>query len=382
MQGAIDLSLASLTTYGERYKHWIVCYSGGKDSSATASFAIWAITNGLVPAPETLTILYADTRMELEPLWVTARSFMNAASIKIGGTLIQSRQVLPALDNRFFVYLLGRGVPPPSNTFRWCTERIKIQPMEAEIERLANEYASYSIFGTAPRFLQLTGVRKGESAARDQRIALACSKKDGECGQGWFQIKPPTQVADSLAPLLHWRTCFVWDWLYLYAPKHGFTMLGEIAEAYGDDEGRTGCVGCNLASRDTALENLVKKPRWAHLKPLLELKPLYAELKKAKWRLRKAEPETLKDGSLSKSGQRLGPLTMEGRAYGLERVLDIQRRASVDLIDAQEEARIRELWSLGVYPDRWGVDDIVGDTPINRIVALDDELIVQPLLSI
>ncbi len=33
-------------------------------------------------------------------------------------------------------------------------------------------------------FLMLTGVRIGESAARDQRIALSCTKDGGECGQG------------------------------------------------------------------------------------------------------------------------------------------------------------------------------------------------------
>jgi DNA sulfur modification protein DndC len=34
-------------------------------------------------------------------------------------------------------------------------------------------------------------VRLGESAARDQRIALSCSKDGAECGQGWFQQKTP-----------------------------------------------------------------------------------------------------------------------------------------------------------------------------------------------
>ena len=32
---AIDLSLDSLRAYGERYRHWAVAYSGGKDSTAT-----------------------------------------------------------------------------------------------------------------------------------------------------------------------------------------------------------------------------------------------------------------------------------------------------------------------------------------------------------
>jgi hypothetical protein len=37
------------------------------------------------------------------------------------------------------------------------------------------------------RLLMLTGVRLGESAVRDRRIALSCSRNGAECGQGWFQ---------------------------------------------------------------------------------------------------------------------------------------------------------------------------------------------------
>jgi DNA sulfur modification protein DndC len=41
-------------------------------------------------------------------------------------------------------------------------------------------------------------------------------------------------------------------------------------------------------------------------------------------RLRKAGAEHLKDGSIAKNPQRMGPLTLEARQMGLERVLGIQ----------------------------------------------------------
>lgn len=384
MRDAIDLSIASLNAYGNQYRHWCIAYSGGKDSSATVSFVRWAIRNGFVKAPEKLFVLYADTRQELTPLWTTADRFLT----DLRGEGVDARMVLPSRDNRFYVYMFGRGVPPPSNTFRWCTEQLKVEPMEDELEKVRAE--------TGEKFLQLTGVRKGESAARDARIAISCSTKDGECGQGWFQARPSEHVADTLAPLLHWRQCFVWDWLYeawsdVYVQRvldfengqgHGYDYIGDIAVAYGNDEGRTGCIGCNLASRDVALENIVKIEAWAHLAPLLEIKPLFRELKKAKWRLRKATPEHKKDGTFVKNGQRLGPLTMAGREFGLERILDIQRRARVDLIDPEEEARIREMWALGIYPDGWegGLDNpnhVIGDMPLDRIAVIDNELVIH-----
>jgi DNA sulfur modification protein DndC len=382
LREAVEQSLASLRTYGERYRHWALAYSGGKDSTATASFVAWAIKTGQVSAPDSLTVLYADTRQELQPLWVAAQVFMDV--LRSEG--FDARVVLPELDNRFYVYMLGRGVPPPSNRFRWCTPKLKIEPMEHALAALRPD--------SGEKYLQITGVRQGESAARDARIALSCSKDSGECGQGWFQAQPADHVGDTLAPLVHWRLCWVWDWLYFghddgwmqqqtgYTQGHGYRGVGAIAAAYGDEDARTGCVGCNLASRDTALERLVTTQDWSHLAPLLELKSLFAELKKPHRRLRKAAPGVLKDGGYAKNGQRMGPLTMEGRAYGLERILDIQQRARVDLINAEEEVRIRELWTLNTWPDGWDGNEVIADVPLDRIQAVGTDLIVQPLLRL
>lgn len=366
---AIDMSLASLTAYGQRYKHWAIAYSGGKDSSATAAFVAWAIKNGKVPAPESLTVLYADTRQELPPLQRTAMQFMDA--LRADG--FNAHVVLPSLDDRFYVYMFGRGVGAPKSRFRWCTPQLKVEPMNAALETKRAQIGE--------KFLMLTGVRLGESAARDQRIAVSCSKDSGECGQGWFQTMPGNAVNDTLAPLLHWRLCFVWDWLSLDAYDAGYPMLSNVAAVYGDDEARTGCIGCNLASKDTALDNLIALPEWSHLAPLRELKPLFQDLQRPKWRLRKATPATKKDGSYGKNGQRMGPLTMAAREYGLSKVLDIQQRAGVDLINAEEEARIRELIAANTWPLGWEGNEVVADIPIDAITVIGDrELVVQPLL--
>jgi len=369
LEDAIELSLASLQEYGQRYAHWSVAYSGGKDSSATVTFVAWAIKAGLVPEPKSLTVLYADTRQEYPPLVATAMKLM--AALRADG--FEARVVLPEMDNRFYVYMLGYGVPPPSNTFRWCTDKLKIAPMTAALAGRREEVGE--------KFLLINGVRLGESANRDQRIAISCNKDSGECGQGWFEVKPPDSVGDSLAPLLHWRVCHVFDWLYFEDNRHGYPQAAGIADVYGDDDVRTGCIACNLASKDVALMNLVKTPDWAHLAPLLELRDLFAELKKPHNRLRKAAPEKRKDGGWSKNGQRMGPLTMAARAMGLECVLDIQARTGVDLINAEEEARIREMWALDMWPQKWTGDEPRADVPLDLISADENgRLIVQPLL--
>ena len=207
---SIELSAESLRHYGSLYKHWAIAFSGGKDSSATVTLVADLLDKGLVPRPASITVLYADTRQELPPLHNAAMGVLK--TLRERG--FDTRVVLPELDHRFFVYMLGRGVPPPSNTFRWCTPKLKVMSIEKELETLREEYGE--------KFLMLTGVRVGESAARDQRIAVSCTKDGGECGQGWFQQTTSGAISDTLAPLLHWRVCHVWDCLVKADIELGF----------------------------------------------------------------------------------------------------------------------------------------------------------------
>lgn len=382
LQDSIELTAQSLIAYGQNYKHWCVAYSGGKDSSATVTVVMHLIESGQVPAPESLTVLYADTRMELPPLHIAAMAMLDELSRRG----IKTQVVLPELDNRFFVYMFGRGVPPPHNRFRWCTPRLKINNMMKALRGLREEYGE--------KFLMLTGVRIGESAARDQRIALSCSKDGGECGQGWFQSTTPSDVADTLAPLLHWRVCHIGDWLMFDAPELGFPTR-PVVEAYGFDvteeeqitiSTRTGCVGCNLVEEDKALQKILKLAQWAYLSPLRRLRPLYRELKKSHNRLRKFN-ERNKNGSLAAKQGRLGPLTMAARRYGLQEVFDIQqeinevgrKQGQPDflLIDEEEAERIEELIQANRWPNGWSGDELRGDVLIPQVIR---EGVIQPLL--
>ncbi len=377
MERSIALTIESLQAYGAHYPHWAIAYSGGKDSTATVTLVAYLIETGQIPTPESLTVLYADTRMELPPLHATAMTILRELERKG----VKAQIVLPALDDRFFVYLFGRGVPAPKNRFRWCTPQLKVEPMEAALQSLRAQHG---------KLLMLTGVRVGESAARDQRIALSCSRDGAECGQGWFQVSTPDSVADVLAPLLHWRVCHVWDWLQFHAPKHGFsTQL--VAEAYGGDEAeeinaRTGCIGCNLASKDVALETILRQPQWAYLAPLRRLKPLYRELVKPQYRLRQVG-ERKKDGTLSANPMRMGPYTMEARRYGLSVVLTIQDevnstaraqgRPTIDLINEEENARILELMEANTWPDGWTGEEVRADRLVEQVYRNG---VVQPLM--
>ena len=376
---AIELTLQSLRAYWDRHEHVAIAWSGGKDSTATLTLMIHLIEAGELPRPARLFVFYADTRQELPPIQIAAEQVMALLRLR---DWIDVVVVRAPLDKRFMVYILGRGVPPPNNnTLRWCTRQIKVEPMA---EALAAAIAGLP--GTA---LMITGVRQGESAVRDGRIEMSCSKDGAECGQGWYQQALPESRGvrghiATLAPILHWRVCIVWDWLKVYAPQPDFGgwPVRILADAYGGDDAeeinaRTGCIGCPLAVKDTALDHLVGTAEWAHLAPLKELKPLYRWMREPAQRLRKAGAETLKDGSLAKNPQRMGPLTLEARETALAKILDIQSRARVDLINAEEEARIRELIAARTFPDKWDGSEPNAATWLDRV---NQDGSVEPIL--
>jgi len=72
MTDSIDLTVQSLQAHAVEHDHWCIAWSGGKDSSATLTLIMWLLDSGRIPRPKSLTVFYADTRMELPPLAIAA----------------------------------------------------------------------------------------------------------------------------------------------------------------------------------------------------------------------------------------------------------------------------------------------------------------------
>jgi DNA sulfur modification protein DndC len=326
LQEAIDLTINSLNTYGSNLSAWVIGYSGGKDSTATATLIDWLIATEQIESPSSKILVFCNTLMELPFLLDSANRLLDHLQAKgwqIRRTEPQLETTIPKTE-RFFVTMLGKGYPPPHNRFRWCTNRLKAEKIDSICLAIRSEYGN--------DFLGIDGIRKGESIARDRIITTSCNKEDGECGQGWFH-KNQSGTGYKLSPLLHWRVCNVWDWLVEAKYEYGYPLDG-VFETYGmgdydpeNDEplnSRTGCIGCPLVTTaneekpriDKALETVILQDRWTHLAPFTRLADIY-------WRLRWDESFRHR----KKNGEK-GCLTLAARQWALDAILGLQAEST------------------------------------------------------
>lgn len=387
MRECIAESIESLNTYFERHRDVVVAMSGGKDSSTVLTFVVWAIVTKRVRAPRSFTVLIADTRLELPPLIDSAMRLIEEARERIEesglGIEFRSRVVCAPIARRILVYMLGTGVPPATNnTLRWCTRTGKADPIDAALRELR---------ATQPDHLVLTGLRWGESAQRDRTITTTCSSKGGECGAGLYQIVAKKRRDASLAPILGWRACYVWEWLRGWAPQEEYLgwSTAFVSQVYGaetidekdsleeiDPRARTGCMSCFVVVDDLATERVVKLPAWSHLAPVLELKERWRRMRQHDVRLRQPGGELRKDGKKVTKQYRVGPNTFAARLEALGHILDVQRRVNeaaaqlgrrgIDILNEDEVHVIQRMIAAGTWPRRWKGTEPLANAPFEE----------------
>src|SRR5205085_8219730 len=122
---------------------WVIGYSGGKDSTTVLQL-IWLALEELPSEKrqKPVFVIASDTKVET-PVIVsyideTLRRINEKA--KATGMPFQAKKVTPTLNNTFWVNLIGRGYPAPTTRFRWCTDRMKIDPANRFIEEKVTEY--------------------------------------------------------------------------------------------------------------------------------------------------------------------------------------------------------------------------------------------------
>jgi DNA sulfur modification protein DndC len=337
---------------------WVVGYSGGKDST-TALQIIWTAIAALPPEKRTkpIYVIRSDTLVETPVVSnyidVSLQRIADAAVEQ--GMPIITQKVVPDVDRSFWVNLIGRGYPAPSRRFRWCTERLKIEPANDFIRSRVAEFGEV---------VMVLGVRRQESATRAQVMSL--HRIEGS------RLSKHSSLLNAFvyAPIAEFSTDDVWTYLLQNASPWGNDNRDLVAmyrnAASGEcplvvdtstpscGNSRFGCWVCTVVEKDKAMEAMIDSgEEW--LTPLLEFRD---KLSATQDPARKLEFRDFRrrTGNVSfiKETDRVmpGPYTMDFRRKLLRGLLETQQQVAREapagdapiLIHEAELHEIRRLW--------------------------------------
>jgi DNA sulfur modification protein DndC len=241
---------------------WIIGFSGGKDSTCMTQL-IWNALSELPPEKlhKKIYIISSDTLVESPTVIdqiTTSLDTMEKAARK-SHLPISTNLVRPEIKDSFWVCLLGKGFPAPSNLFRWCTDRLKIRNADRFIDEKVSQYGEAIV---------LLGTRKDESGSRNQLMNLY--EIEGSLLSRHSKF-PQTYV---YTPLRDFITEDVWNYLLQNKNPWGANnrdLLALYQNANSSEcplvvdtstpscgNSRFGCWVCTVVAEDVSLKNTIE----------------------------------------------------------------------------------------------------------------------------
>jgi DNA sulfur modification protein DndC len=352
---------------------WIIGFSGGKDSTTVLSLIYTALLD-LSPDQrhKHVYVVSSDTMVET-PVVV---DMIGSVLERINGSAakdslpISAHAVSPANDRTFWVNLLGRGYPAPTTRFRWCTERMKIEPVSEFILEKVAEFGEVVV---------ALGSRSQESASRAQVIAK--HRIDGTA-LGRHASLPN---AYTYMPIEDWHADEVWEYL-MSAPCPWPGNNRELFELYkGSNQGecplvidkstpscgnsRFGCWTCTVVTEDKAIHGLIESGAdW--MQPLLNIRNYlwhttqseniskYRNHRRRTGKITFASTASItEDGNVERKHIH-GPYWMKYRKRWLRRLLATEKQLreaghDIELIKRSELQAIRQHWLWDPLEPDW-----------------------------
>ncbi len=346
-----------------------VAYSGGKDSSVLVYLTVKMLKNLIkknIPLNKEILIINSNTLAELPPVL----KHLENSLIKIQNYAdlyklpIKVKEVKPETKNTLNVQLLGVGMPPPSNQLRWCTDKLKVFPIDKEIK----------VNFPDGKFISVIGTRRDESFSREARI-IKKTVKDTD-----LKLNDRYKNASNLMPIEFWSTKDVWE--YLFKQSNDLMDIDFLWKIYSDasgkdtkectfvgaggkhiEEGKIGCgvsrFGCwqcyMVRDQDKSLDGLMlsgyqnidlyKKYRdwfWNITQQGWEkTRDVYSHRHQGRDLYNKGDESNPKYGMTMPKG-----LTLKIRKEAFLRILDLQSKLKEEIIKEKEIILIQERWLL------------------------------------
>lgn len=321
---------------------WVIGFSGGKDSTTVLQMVFYALsTLPKKKLSKEIHVLTNDTLVEnpaivkyvdeqLKKIEITGKTKLFKHKPKLFNVV----KVTPKLEDTFWVNLIGKGYPSPNRWFRWCTERIKINPTNNYILNTVNKNGQAII---------ILGSRKAESSNR------AASMKYYNNGKRLRRHTLPN--AFVYTPIADLSNSEVWAYL-LQAPNpwgsNNRSLLAIYSNACSGGEcpfvietgaqscgkSRFGCWVCTVVDRDKSMENFIDNGEvW--MEELLYFRNWLYEIRQ--------QSNQYIPKRLESNGVKFGSFLLETRYKILHRLLNMQKCLLIELITPDELQYIHEL---------------------------------------
>ncbi len=322
-----------VTAYNSDSEPWIVGYSGGKDSTAVVKLVFQSLLRVENPH-KAVTVIYCDTGVEIPMASTLAREALNGLEPEARefGLPISVRVLSPPITERFFVKVIGRGYPPPTDKFRWCTDRLRIDPVSTFLK--SEQLTSATV---------VLGARELESSTR--RLTLS----ENETNDRFWKKQRDAGNRRLFMPILDYSIRDVWL-VNLLVDRPRALRAKEVADLYASASGecptvrdvkgapcgkaRFGCWTCTVAKNGVTLRNLISSGDH-RLEPLLRFR-LWMEKERNNPRYRWRTRRNGKPGP--------GPMTLGWRRVALRKLLRAQEESGLRLIDSEEISAVQREW--------------------------------------
>lgn len=334
---------------------WIIGFSGGKDSTVLLMLT-WIAMQELreegKPLHRRVYVVCNDTMVENPVI----EEYVSTVLLKIADAAreqllpVQVVTTTPQLEDTFWSCVIGKGYPVPNNSFRFCTEKMKIKP--------TSKFITDQVVADGEAIV-LVGTRLTESQARERSI------KRHEIKGHRLSKHPLNPNTFTYAPIKELMLEEVW-WIINTIPSPwGFDnqiLFNIYLDASADDyecptvvtddshrscgQSRFGCWICTVVKEDKSMSSLIKNGvEW--MKPLLEFRDRLVENRNVS----ELRCDTRRNGqrAVDETGHNLGNYTMEYRIQMLRELLQTQKtvqegHSSVNLITSQELIAIQVIW--------------------------------------
>lgn len=373
----IKASLRQL--YVEDERPWLVGFSGGKDSTMLASL-IFDVVLSIPPEQrkKPVSVLCTDTRVEIPAIAEMIESTLDKVrkcseqrGLNIGADLLK-----PMIEESFWVNIIGRGYPPPNRTFRWCTQRMKIDPVNVFVKQRLGHWGE--------AILHL-GARRAESSTRAQTMA-------GREARNGLRRHPDLPRVWVSNPIEFLSTEDVWAYLLqkpnpwggdnrslykLYASaSNGECPIQIDTSTPSCGNSRFGCWTCTVVERDKASEGLLASGD-ERMEKLIEFRETLLFYR---------DPANNKRDTRRMNGNNgPGPLLISARRELLAKLLALQEETGLQLISPEELLLVQQMWKAARDPDDGrGVARIVSKlrggimspdlNELNRLREMEDEV--------